>query len=74
MQHSDEASLPVASSITSPAQSAPYALLAVAGLALVVRRRWPLAMFATTVAVSLVYYAAGYPDGPGTVGLSPSTP
>jgi signal transduction histidine kinase len=46
-----------------------YALLTVAGLALLIRRRWPVAVFATTVAVSLVYYAAGYPDGPGTIGL-----
>jgi signal transduction histidine kinase len=46
-----------------------YLLLAVTGLALLVRRRWPVAVFATTVAASLVYYAAGYPDGPGTVGL-----
>jgi len=46
-----------------------YALLTVAGLALLIRRRWPVAVFATTVAVSLVYYTAGYPDGPGWIGL-----
>jgi signal transduction histidine kinase len=46
-----------------------YALLTVAGLALLIRRRWPAAVFATTVAVSLVYYTVGYPDGPGWVGL-----
>jgi signal transduction histidine kinase len=46
-----------------------YVLLTVAGLVLVVRRRWPVAVFATTVACSVVYYTAGYPDGPGWVGL-----
>jgi signal transduction histidine kinase len=46
-----------------------YLLLAVAGLVLVARRRRPVAVFAVAAAVSLVYYAAGYPDGPGTVGL-----
>jgi signal transduction histidine kinase len=46
-----------------------YVLLTVAGLALLIRRRWPVAVFATTVAVSLVYYTAGYPDGPGWIGL-----
>jgi signal transduction histidine kinase len=46
-----------------------YLLLGVAGLALVVRRRWPEAVFVTTTAIGLVYYAAGYPDGPATIGL-----
>jgi signal transduction histidine kinase len=46
-----------------------YVLLIVSGLVLVVRRRWPVAVFATTVACSVVYYTAGYPDGPGWVGL-----
>jgi signal transduction histidine kinase len=46
-----------------------YLLLIVSGLVLVVRRRWPVAVFATTVACSVVYYTAGYPDGPGWVGL-----
>jgi signal transduction histidine kinase len=46
-----------------------HLLLAVAGLALAVRRRWPVPVFVTAAASSLVYYAAGYPDGPGTVGL-----
>jgi signal transduction histidine kinase len=46
-----------------------YVLLAGSGLVLVVRRRWPLATFAITAAASLAYYAAGYPDGPGWVGL-----
>jgi signal transduction histidine kinase len=46
-----------------------YLLLAAAGLALLVRRRWPIAVFALTAAVSLVYYTAGYPDGPGWIAL-----
>jgi signal transduction histidine kinase len=46
-----------------------YGLLAGSGLVLVLRRRWPVATFAATAAASLVYYAAGYPDGPGWVGL-----
>jgi hypothetical protein len=46
-----------------------YALLILTGLVLVVRRRWPVGVFATVVAASLVYYAAGYPDGPGWTGL-----
>jgi signal transduction histidine kinase len=46
-----------------------YLLLAGSGLVLVLRRRWPMAVFAATAAASLVYYAAGYPDGPGWVGL-----
>jgi signal transduction histidine kinase len=50
-----------------------YLLLIVSGLVLLVRRRWPVAVFATVVAVSLAYYAAGYPDGPGWVGLFVAT-
>jgi signal transduction histidine kinase len=46
-----------------------YLLLAVAGLALLGRRRWPLAVFGVTAAISVVYYAAGYPDGPGWIAL-----
>jgi signal transduction histidine kinase len=46
-----------------------YLLLAAGGLVLAVRRRWPVAVFAVTAAASLAYYAAGYPDGPGWVGL-----
>src|SRR6266540_503924 len=46
-----------------------YLLLAVAGMALLLRRRWPLAVFFTTAAISLVYYVAGYPDGPGWIAL-----
>ena len=46
-----------------------YALLAASGLVLVARRRWPAAVFAVTGLASVLYYAAGYPDGPGWVGL-----
>jgi signal transduction histidine kinase len=46
-----------------------YVLLAVSGLVLVARRRWPVAVFATTAAVSIAYYTAGYPDGPGWIAL-----
>jgi signal transduction histidine kinase len=46
-----------------------YVLLIVSGLVLVVRRRWPVAVFVTTVACSVLYYTAGYPDGPGWIGL-----
>ncbi len=46
-----------------------HLLLAVAGMALLLRRRWPLAVFFTTAAISLVYYVAGYPDGPGWIAL-----
>lgn len=46
-----------------------YALLAVSGLVLVARRRWPVAVLVTTAAASIAYYSAGYPDGPGWVGL-----
>jgi signal transduction histidine kinase len=50
-----------------------YLMLTVSGLALLVRRRWPVAVFATTVACSLVYYTAHYPDGPGWIGLFVAT-
>jgi signal transduction histidine kinase len=46
-----------------------YVLLTVSGVALLARRRWPVAVFAAVAAVSGVYYAAHYPDGPGWVGL-----
>jgi signal transduction histidine kinase len=59
---------PAARPVADPANLG-YLLLAVSGLVLVVRRRWPVVVFATTVACSLVYYAAHYPDGPGWLGL-----
>ena len=46
-----------------------YVLLIVAGLALALRRRWPAAVFSTAALASLVYYAAGFSDGPGWIGL-----
>lgn len=46
-----------------------YVLLTLSGLALAVRRRWPLPVFLVIAAVSLAYYTAGYPDGPGWTAL-----
>ncbi|MFI7427356.1 sensor histidine kinase [Micromonospora sp. NPDC049836] len=46
-----------------------YALLAVSGLVLAVRRRWPVPVFVTTALASLVYYGLDFPDGPGWLGL-----
>ncbi|WP_213453494.1 sensor histidine kinase [Rhizomonospora bruguierae] len=46
-----------------------YVLLALSGLVLTVRRRWPVAMFVTTALASLVYYGLDLPDGPGWLGL-----
>src|SRR5262245_26400316 len=44
-------------------------LLFGSGLVLAVRRRFPLTVFLVTAAVSLVYYGAGLPDGPGWLAL-----
>ena len=46
-----------------------YVLLAVSGLALTARRRWPVAVFVTTGVISLVYYTIGFTDGPGWIAL-----
>ncbi|OKI63977.1 sensor histidine kinase [Micromonospora sp. CB01531] len=46
-----------------------YALLMVSGLALAVRRRWPVPVFVTTALASVVYYGLDFPDGPGWLGL-----
>ncbi|GIJ68501.1 two-component sensor histidine kinase [Virgisporangium ochraceum] len=46
-----------------------YVLLVVSGLALVARRRWPVAVFVTTAACSLAYYVVGFSDGPGWIAL-----
>ncbi|MFG2053264.1 sensor histidine kinase [Micromonospora sp. NPDC048930] len=46
-----------------------FALLVVSGLAVTVRRRWPLPVFLTTALASLVYYSLDFPDGPGWLGL-----
>jgi signal transduction histidine kinase len=50
-----------------------YVLLAVSGLALLARRRWPVAVLATVAVISVVYYVADYPDGPGWVALFVAT-
>jgi signal transduction histidine kinase len=44
-------------------------LLAVSGLVLAVRRRWPVPVFITAALASLVYYTIGFSDGPGWIGL-----
>ena len=44
-------------------------LVVVSGLALVVRRRWPVAVFAVTAGASLVYYALDFQDGPTWLAL-----
>jgi signal transduction histidine kinase len=46
-----------------------YLLLIVTGLVLAVRRRWPVLVFITAALASLAYYAIGFSDGPGWVGL-----
>ncbi|QLY29601.1 sensor histidine kinase [Nocardia huaxiensis] len=46
-----------------------YLLLIVSGLAVSVRRRWPVPVFAATALASLVYYGLGFPDGPTWLAL-----
>jgi signal transduction histidine kinase len=46
-----------------------WALLVASGLVLALRRRWPVPVFGTAALASLAYYAAGFPDGPGWIGL-----
>ncbi|HEY5988245.1 MAG TPA: sensor histidine kinase [Streptosporangiaceae bacterium] len=46
-----------------------YVLLTVSGLALALRRWWPSPVFIMIALASLVYYAAGFSDGPGWIGL-----
>jgi signal transduction histidine kinase len=46
-----------------------YLLLIGAGAVVTVRRRWPVAVFATTAIASVVYYALDFPDGPGWLAL-----
>ena len=46
-----------------------YILLALSGLVLIVRRRWPVVVFATTAVASLAYYALDFSDGPGWIAL-----
>lgn len=47
-----------------PIDGVGYAMVVVAGGALVVRRRWPLAILGVVVALTAVYLAVGYPFGP----------
>lgn len=44
-------------------------LLVVSGLVLVVRRRWPVAVFLATALASAVHFTLGFPDGPGWLAL-----
>lgn len=46
-----------------------HGLLILSGLALFVRRRWPVAVFVTTGLISVSYFAADFPDGPGWLSL-----
>jgi signal transduction histidine kinase len=46
-----------------------FALLVVSGLAVAVRRRWPVAVFLTTALASLIFFGLDFPDGPGWLGL-----
>jgi signal transduction histidine kinase len=46
-----------------------YLLLIASGLVLVVRRRSPVPVFLATALASVVYYAAGFTDGPGWIAL-----
>jgi signal transduction histidine kinase len=46
-----------------------YVLLIVSGLALAVRRRWPVAVFVTAALASVTYYTVGFSDGPGWIAL-----
>lgn len=46
-----------------------YVLLIVSGVAIAVRRRFPVTVFAIAAAASLTYYVLDYPDGPGWLAL-----
>ncbi|MFF4894451.1 sensor histidine kinase [Micromonospora chersina] len=46
-----------------------FVLLALSGLVVAVRRRWPVPVFVTTALASLVYFSLDFPDGPGWLGL-----
>lgn len=46
-----------------------YVLLAVSGLVLAVRRRWPFAVFVATATLSMIYFTADFPNGPAWMGL-----
>lgn len=59
----------VAARALSELASLGYLLLIASGLALVVRRRWPVAVFVFVALASLVYFGLGFPDGPGWIAL-----
>jgi signal transduction histidine kinase len=59
--------------VLRPLDGLGYALLVAGGVAVVVRRRWPVAVFGTTALASLAYYALDYPDGPGWLALFVAT-
>ncbi|SPT60135.1 sensor histidine kinase [Actinomadura madurae] len=46
-----------------------FTLLVVGGLVVTVRRSWPVPAFVTAALASVVYYALGFPDGYGWLGL-----
>ncbi|MTK05088.1 sensor histidine kinase [Micromonospora sp. CP22] len=46
-----------------------FGLVVVSGLAIAVRRRWPIAVFAVTGVTSLVYFGLGFPDRMACLGL-----
>jgi len=46
-----------------------YVLLIVSGMALAVRRRWPVPVFLTAALASLVYFTLDFPDGPAWLAL-----
>ena len=46
-----------------------YVLLILSGVVIAGRRRWPVAVFVTTAAVSLVYYGLDFKDGPTWLAL-----
>nr|WP_203434147.1 sensor histidine kinase [Jiangella asiatica] len=50
-----------------------HVLLILSGLLLFVRRRWPVAVFVATGLVSMSYFLADYPDGPGWLSLFVAT-
>lgn len=55
--------------VPRPLDGFAYALLVVSGLAVAVRRRWPVPVLAVAALASAAYYLLGYPDGPGWLGL-----
>jgi len=46
-----------------------YILLIASGSVIVMRRQFPVAVFAVTALASLAYYTLDFPDGPGWLGL-----